>query len=253
MKSFEFDEIHLLDTRFHKVQVCQLINYIIAIAQVEKKTIVSNVNAHAMNLAYELPWYQDFLNNSDLVFCDGFSVLAGARLAGCSVESVHRMTCPDYIEDLAMACEKHKISIFLLAGSSGVVERAIANLTSIAPNLKIDGHHGHFEKFGAENERVIQKINAFKPEILYVGFGMPLQERWILDNMNQIEARVFLPLGACLDFYTGKVSRAPRWMTNHGLEGLSRIIVEPQRLWKRFVFGYPLFLYRVLRQRLISF
>ncbi len=248
MKSF--DEVNLLKTRFHKVRVCQLIDYIVEAAQLEKKTIVGNVNVKAMNLAYELPWYQDYLNNSDLVFCDGVGVLLGARLLGYSVQSGNRMTCPDYIEDFALACEKQEVSLFLVAGKPGVVDKAIDKLTSIAPKLRIQGHHGHFEKTGAENDYVIQKINEFKPGILYVGFGMPLQERWILDNINRIEAHVFLPLGACLDFYTDTVYRGPRWMTDRGLEWLTRLVIEPQRLWERYILGNPLFFYRVLRQRI---
>lgn len=243
-----FDEINLLTTKFHKVKVCQLIDYIVKAAQIEKKTIVTNVNVKSINLAYDLVWYRDFLNNSDLVFCDGFGVLLGARLLGYSVQSVHRMTCPDYIENFALACENKNVSLFLLAGKPGVVDKTIAKLTSFAPKLQIQGHHGHFEKSGAENDLVIQKINEFNPGILYVGFGMPLQERWILDNISRIEARVFLPLGACLDFYTGTVYRGPRWMTDYGFEWLTRLIIEPQRLWERYILGNPLFLYRVLKQ-----
>lgn len=247
-----FDEITVLNIKFHKVRVCQLIDYIVEAAQLKKKTIIGNVNIKAMNLAYKLPWYQDFLNNSDLVFCDGFSVLMGARLLGYSVQAEHRMTCPDYIENFVLACEKQDVSLFLLAGKPGVVDKAIAKLILIAPKLRIQGHHGYFEKSGTENDLVIQKINEFKPGILYVGFGMPLQESWILANINCLEAHVFLPLGACLDFYTDTVARGPRWMTNYGLEGLTRVFIEPQRLWKRFLLGYPLFFYRVLKQRLAN-
>lgn len=247
-----FDEITVLNTRFHKVKLCQLINYIVEAAQLEKKTVIANVNSNAINLAYKLSWYQDFLNNSDLVFCDGFSVLVAARMLGYFVQHEHRMTCPDYIENFALACEKQDVSLFLLAGKPGVVDKAIAKLTAIAPRLRIQGHHGYFEKSGVENDLVIQKINEFKPGVLYVGFGMPLQESWILDNLNRLEARVFLPLGACLDFYTDSVVRGPHWMTNYGLEGLTRVFIEPQRLWKRFLLGYPLFLYRVLRQRIAN-
>jgi N-acetylglucosaminyldiphosphoundecaprenol N-acetyl-beta-D-mannosaminyltransferase len=245
-----FDEVIILDTRFHKVTVTELIDYVVESAKLKKKTIVGNVNVRAMNFAYEFTWYRDFLNNAELVFCDGFGVLLGAKLQGYSLQSIHRMTCPDYIENLALACEKQNVSLFLLAGKPGVVEKAITKLTTIAPNLKIQGHHGHFEKSGNGNDVVINKINKFTPGVLYVGFGMPLQERWILDNINQIEARVFLPLGACLDFYTGSVYRGPRWMTNRGLEWLARLFTEPQRLWERYVVGNPLFFYRLLRQRI---
>lgn len=244
----DFEEVILLNTRFHKVTVQELIEYVTKAAKLEKKTIVGHVNVRAMNFAYELPWYRDFFNNANLVFCDGFGVLLGAKLHGYSVESVHRMTCPDYIEDLALACEKEDVSLFLLAGQPGVVDKAMAKFRAIAPNLKIEGHHGYFEKSGEENYAVINKINKFKPGVLYIGFGMPLQERWILDNLERVEARVFLPLGACLDFYTGSVRRGPRWMTDRGLEWLTRLTTQPLRLWERYLIGNTLFFYRVLTQ-----
>ena len=251
MKQTDFAEISLLGVRFHKLTVKQLINYIVEKSQIDSKTIVGHVNVRGANLAYDLPWYRDFLNQSaDIVFCDGFGVLLGAKLLGNSVESKHRMTAPDYIEDLALACAKNNVSLFLLAGKPGVVEKAINKLKAVAPDLRIDGHHGYFDKSNHENEEVIQQINEFNPNILYVGFGMPLQERWILDNLDAIEARLFLPLGACLDFYTDSVSRGPRWMTDNGFEWLSRLLVQPSQVWQRYIIGNPLFFYRVLRQKL---
>ncbi|MBW4593981.1 MAG: WecB/TagA/CpsF family glycosyltransferase [Brasilonema angustatum HA4187-MV1] len=248
----KFDEISVLGTRFHKIKVNELIEYAVQAAKLKKKTIIGHVNTRAMNFAYELPWYKEFLNRSDLVFCDGFGVLLGAKLCGGCVDSSHRMTCPDYIEDFARACERENVSLFLLAGEPGTVDQAIAKLKVIAPNLRVNGHHGYFDKSGEENEFVIQQINQFKPDILYIGFGMPLQERWILSNSEKIETKVFLPLGACLDFYTGTVSRGPLWMTSSGLEWLTRLVTQPKRLWKRYVLGNPLFFYRVLQQQLMK-
>nr|MBA3921991.1 WecB/TagA/CpsF family glycosyltransferase [Nostocaceae cyanobacterium] len=220
----KFEEIIIFQTRFHKLTVNQLIQYLVDSSKDSRKKIVGHVNIRAMNFAYELPWYRDFLNSADLVFCDGFGILLGAKLFGYSVKSTHRMTAPDYIENLAKACEKNNVSLFLLAGNPGVVDKAIAKLTAIAPKLKIDGHHGFFNKYGVENDEVIQKINKFQPAILYIGFGMPLQERWILENSNQIDTRVFLPLGACLDFYTNSVYRGPQWLTDSGFEWLTRLL-----------------------------
>lgn len=248
----KFDEMVILETRIHKVKVCQLIEYVVQAAKLDKKTVIGNVNIRGMNFAYELPWYRDFLNNADLVFCDGFGVLLAATVLGYSMKSTYRMTCPDYIESLAIACEKQDISVFLLAGQPGVVDKAITKLKVVAPKLRIKGHHGYFEKFGVENERVIQEVNQFNPSILYVGFGMPLQERWIADNISRLNVRVFLPLGACLDFYTNTMYRGPRWMTSRGLEWVTRLIVEPQRLWERYILGNPLFFYRILKQYIIK-
>jgi len=246
----KFPEVNLLNTKFHQLTVQELIQYIVEAGKIDKKTIVGNVNVRAMNFTYELPWYRDFINNSDVVFCDGMGVMLGAKVLGYDLESKHRMTCPDYIESLALACEKENVSLFLLAGKPGVTDKAIDKLLAIAPNLRIEGYHGYFDKDGQENKAVIEKINQFKPDVLYIGFGMPLQERWILDHIDKIEARVFLPLGACLDFYTDSVYRGPRWMTDNGLEWLTRLITEPTRLWERYIVGNPLFFYRVFKQRI---
>lgn len=250
MKVESFDEVVLLGTRFHKLKVYELIDFTVKSATKPMKTIICHVNVRAMNFAYELPWYKEFLNKSDLVFCDGFGVLLGAKMCGCHVSSSHRMTCPDYIEDLARACEREDVSLYLLAGKPGTVNKAITKLKAIAPNLRVSGHHGYFDKRGEENEYVIQQINEFKPDILYIGFGMPLQERWIMNNLDRVDAKVFLPLGACLDFYTNSVYRGPRWMTDHGLEWLTRLFTEPTRLWERYFIGNPLFFYRVTQESL---
>ncbi|WAL58531.1 WecB/TagA/CpsF family glycosyltransferase [Thermocoleostomius sinensis] len=243
----KYPEIKLLHTRFHQITCCELLDYITDVAKQRKKTVVGNVNIRAMNFAYTQPWFQDFINTSDLVFCDGFGVLLASRLSGYKLESKHRTTCADYLDKLAKACEKESLSLYLLAGKPGVVDRAIAKLSIVAPNLKIGGHHGYFEKEGHENEAIVAEINQFKPDILYVGFGMPIQERWILDNMHKIDTRVFLPLGACLDFYTGTLPRAPKWITDSGLEWLARLLTEPRRLWVRYVIGNPLFFYRIFK------
>jgi N-acetylglucosaminyldiphosphoundecaprenol N-acetyl-beta-D-mannosaminyltransferase len=243
-----FEEIHLLNTRFHKLTVRDLVEYIVESAQRDRKTVVANVNVRGMNFCCSIPWYRRFINHADLVFCDGVGVLLGAKLNGYNVCNCHRMTCPDYIESLAKACEQQAVSLFLLAGNPGVTDRAIAKLQAIAPNLRVQGHHGYFTKTGAENDAVIEQINQFKPDILYVGFGMPLQERWIVDNYDRINTHVFLPLGACLDFYTGSVYRGPRWLTDLGFEWFTRLVTKPNRLWQRYLLGNPLFLARVLAE-----
>lgn len=249
------ESISVLGVRFHKLTREQLFSSILAFALSPDKQIIAHVNIKAINLAYRLPWYRDFLNKADLVFCDGVGVALGAKILGYSIQLQHRMTCPDWIERLAFVCEQNDISLFLLAGQPGVAQNAIRELLKIAPQLNVASHHGFFAKQGDENQRVIEKINQFHPGILYVGMGMPLQEKWIIENADKLNARLIMPLGACLDFYVGEVARAPRWMTDHGFEWLGRLLIEPHRLWKRYLIGNPLFIWRVLKQRfgLLSF
>ncbi len=94
------------------------------------------------------------------------------------------------------------------------------------------------------------RTNAVKPNIIIVGFGMQPQERWLMENWDRIEINVALTGGAVFDYVSGELRRAPRWMTDHSLEWLAWLIIEPRRLWKRYLIGNPLFLWRVLKQRL---
>jgi N-acetylglucosaminyldiphosphoundecaprenol N-acetyl-beta-D-mannosaminyltransferase len=79
---------------------------------------------------------------------------------------------------------------------------------------------------------------------------MPLQEKWLLENWTALNVNVALPIGAAFDYLAGRTYRAPRWMTDHGFEWLGRLIVEPERLWRRYLIGNPLFIWRVVAERL---
>jgi N-acetylglucosaminyldiphosphoundecaprenol N-acetyl-beta-D-mannosaminyltransferase len=154
--------------------------------------------------------------------------------------------------ELTAKMEEIAASLFLIGSRTGVAESAAVRLQERYPRLNIVGcAHGFFDKTpgSAENERVVEQINALRPNILLVGFGMPLQEGWLVNNWNQLDVDVGLTVGALFDYLSGELTRAPRWMTNNGLEWLGRLIVEPRRLWQRYLVGNPKFLYRVLRQK----
>jgi N-acetylglucosaminyldiphosphoundecaprenol N-acetyl-beta-D-mannosaminyltransferase len=101
-----------------------------------------------------------------------------------------------------------------------------------------------------ENREVVARINRAVPDILLVGFGMPLQEKWIAENRAGLDASVIMTVGAAFDYLAGEVRRAPRWATTRGLEWLGRLLVEPHRLWRRYLIGNPLFFWRVFLQKL---
>lgn len=213
----------------------------------KSRAIVTYVNVHGMNLAYTLPWFRAFLNKCDIVFCDGFGVVLGAKLLRHTIPE--RFTPPDWIDQLAERAANRGYSLFLIGSQDGVAQKAAQKLETRFPHIKIVGtHHGYADKTPghADNEVVLQKINAAKPDILLVGFGMPIQERWLDNNWDRIDAHVALTVGALFDYMTGEVVRAPRIFTDNGLEWLGRLVIEPRRLWKRYVIGIPLFLLRLL-------
>jgi N-acetylglucosaminyldiphosphoundecaprenol N-acetyl-beta-D-mannosaminyltransferase len=216
-----------------------------------RKAVISNANVNAMNLACRMKWFRDFLNRCDTVFCDGYGVIVGAYLLGRRLR--HRNTYADLMWHLAETAQEHDFSLFFLGASPGVAEMAAERLRGFYPRLRIAGvFHGFFDKAAGarENERVIALINERRPDILIVGFGMPVQEKWLAENLCRLEIKVAMPGGAVFDYMSGRIRRAPRWMTDHGLEWLGRLLIEPRRLWRRYLLGNPQFLLRVLRERM---
>lgn len=243
--------VQVLGVRIHILLLDALLDFITQIILSRRRALIAHVNVYGLNLAYQLPWFCEFLNRADLVFCDGFGAQWGARLAGLPIPL--RNTPADWIECLCQRCVEHDLSIFFLGAKPGVAEQAAARLKHRFPPLRIAGtHHGYFDQTASspENATVIQCINAVRPDLLLVGMGMPLQERWLAENWDQLEAHVALIVGGVFDIVSGELRRPPRWMTDHGLEWLGRLMIEPRRLWRRYLLGNPLFFWRVLQQRM---
>lgn len=212
--------------------------------------IVLNVNAHCLNLCREDRDLREFFATADVVFCDGVGVRLAAAMLGRWLPA--RITYADWLPRLAALAEEQRFSFFFLGARPGVAEEARYRLLDEYPGLEIHGvRHGYFDhRAGSpENEAIVDEISAARPDILLVGLGMPLQERWLMENRNRLDFGVALTGGAVFDYASGRLLRGPRLLTDNGFEWLARVLVEPRRLWRRYLLGNPLFLARVLRQR----
>ncbi|MEX2092862.1 MAG: WecB/TagA/CpsF family glycosyltransferase, partial [Pirellulales bacterium] len=155
-----------------------------------------------------------------------------------------------WIWQLAELADQKGYRVFFLGGEPGVAAEAAKNIQRRFPRLKFVGtHHGYFKKTGEETEQVIAAINQARPDILVLGFGMPVQEKWLRDNWNNVEAHVFLTGGAVFDYASGRASRAPAWMIRFNLEWLYRFMQEPKRLFIRYFWGNPYFMCKVLLEK----
>lgn len=248
MNQFLRSTIKVLDINIDNVTLAELIKRVKSFAVSGNRHRVMYANVHVLNIAYNDPELRRILNRADLVYCDGAGVQLGARLLGHHL--LERMTGADLIHDLCWVCQDRGLSLYFLGGEPGIVDKAAKILMLRYPDLRIVGtHHGHYDHNGAENKAVLAQIKALQPNILLVGFGTPLQEKWIDRYFEQLDPPVVWAVGALADFVVGKKPRAPRWMLDNGLEWLYRLYTEPKRLWKRYVVGNPLFIWRVLWQR----
>ena len=213
--------------------------------------LVLNVNAHCLNLLHGDDGLRRFFAGADVVFCDGAGVRLAARMLGGRLPE--RITYADWLPRLATLAEERGFTLFFLGARPGVAAEAARRLRESHPGLEIVGvRHGFFDHGAGspENRAVVAEINAARPDVLLIGLGMPLQERWLMENHHRLDVGVALTGGAVFDYVSGRLRRGPRLLTDNGFEWLARLLVEPRRLWRRYLLGNPLFLARVLAQRL---
>jgi N-acetylglucosaminyldiphosphoundecaprenol N-acetyl-beta-D-mannosaminyltransferase len=231
-----------------RITVEDTLNAVASAVSTDRRITILNANANAVTIAERDPVFAAALQKADLVFCDGFGVYAAAKALRTPLSE--RFTWADFTDKLALRCRDEGATMFLLGAKDGVGAEAARRLRALAPGLKVDFHHGYFDKSDAGSAEVIDLVNGSGADVLLVGFGMPAQEHWIARHRESIRAAVVFSVGAAIDYAAGKVARGPRFLTQYGFEWLARLAIEPRRLWRRYLIGLPDFALVVLRQRL---
>ena len=186
-------------------------------------------------------------NASGLTTPDGMPMVWAARFAG--VPGVDRVYGPDLMLELCEEAARRGWRSFFYGGKEGVAEELIAHLTTRFPGLKVAGSYSPpFRALTpAEDDEIVERINASGADLVWVGLSTPKQERWMSDHVGRLDAFALLGVGAAFDFHAGLVRQAPRWMQRSGLEWLFRLTQEPRRLWKRYLTNNPWFVLKILR------
>ncbi len=195
-----------------------------------RPAVVFTPNAVMLEAARCQPDIAAMLSRATLSLPDGAGVLLAAKRIGAPL--CERVAGISFGDALLERAAERGLRVFLLGGRPGVAARAGQRLTERFSNLRIVGtQDGYFEKTGEENDRVLERIRKSGAEILFVCFGFPMQERWILQNQAAIsEMLAVAALGGSLDVWAGDSKRAPAWMGTCGLEWLWRTVREPKRL-----------------------
>lgn len=202
------------------------------------------VNAHCLNVANKNPRYKKILQTAALVYADGMGPIIASKLLGRPLPE--RTSAPDFISEVFAIAEIKRWSFYLFGGEENIVRKAAENIKKRFPKLTVAGYHSGFY---TKNNEITKEISRARPDIILVGMGTPRQEIWIADNIDKVNARVFWAVGGLFDFLSGKRRRAPYWIQRLGFEWTFRLLQEPRRLWRRYVFGNILFLLTILQEK----
>lgn len=240
------EELRFLGIRVQPFDIPGLNNLIAQTVDRQERRIIANHNLHSLYLFHQDRKVSAFYERADYIHVDGMPLVFLARMLGFPLRREHRVTYVDWISPLMVEAAARGWRVFYLGASADVLERGMQILRHRFPGLQINGVHGYFDfrPTSEENQEVLAAIDAYRPQVLLVGMGMPRQEHWILDNIERLSANVILQAGATIAYIAGAIPTPPRWSGQVGLEWLFRLLSEPRRLWHRYLIE-PSFILRI--------
>ncbi|HUR56284.1 MAG TPA: WecB/TagA/CpsF family glycosyltransferase [Opitutaceae bacterium] len=205
------------------------------------------VHAHALNLARFNPEYARLIADADLVLPDGIGIRMAASFLGVALR--HNINGTDLFPILCREAAQRGLPLVLIGGAPGVAETCAGRMQAEIPGLSVPVVSPGFFASEAAAQEVVARVRALGRSLVLVGMGSPRQEQWSARHLRDVAGATVLTVGGLFDFFSGRVRRAPLFWRETGLEWAYRMLQEPRRLAKRYLFGNPLFLSLALEQR----
>ena len=224
----------------------------------EGKALINTINAHSYNVAQKDVAFAEALCKGDYLIPDGASIVKACRwlkaksqpkerIAGWDLFTFEMERINDNVND-----SLNKKPCVMFFGSSEKVLSLIRERAAIDyPNLEVVTYSPPYKpEFSDEdNLAMIQAINNANPDLLWIGMTAPKQEKWTYKHWNELNIHCHCgTIGAVFDFYAGTVKRAPLWWQRHSLEWNFRLMMEPRRMWRRYIIGNVKFLYYIFKE-----
>ena len=213
------------------------------------KILINTINQYSYCIAEEDAEFKQALKASDVLLPDGVAIVAAVKLL-CG-QNIKKIAGADLHEHLLEELNRTGGSCFYMGSSENTLQKIKDRLAKEYPNVKAGFYSPPFKAQFTEtdNAQIIQAVNAFKPDVLFIGMTAPRQEKWAYAHKDQLDVKTICSIGAVFDFYAGTVERPSAIWINLGLEWLGRLVKEPRRMWKRYIYYGPVFIYKVLREK----
>jgi len=239
--------IDVLGVRVHVVEIPDALNCMetwLGDAESTCRYVVAT-GMHGVMHAQKDPEFMDIINSADMFVADGISLVWLARVKGFRLRK--RVSGADLMSAFLPLAEKKGYSVFFYGDTDETLQALQERLSERHPNLKIAGTYSPpFRSITPEEDaQEVQLINDSGANVVWVGLGLPKQERWMAAHKDQLEAQVMVGVGAAFKFASGRVRRAPSWIGDNGFEWLWRFIQEPRRVWRRVFIDLPQFTWLV--------
>ena len=228
----------------------------------EGKALINTINAHSYNTAQKDSLFAEALLKGDYLIPDGASVIKACKWLKAKSQPEERIAGWDLfsfeMDRLERNSEKCKVNSekclkVMFMGSSEKVLTLIRKKAAVDyPNLDVVTYSPPYKPVFSDedNAAIIEAINEANPDLLWIGMTAPKQEKWTYSHWKDLNIHCHVgTIGAVFDFYAGTAKRAPMWWQKHSLEWLYRLIIEPKRMWRRYIIGNPMFIWNVIKEK----
>ena len=214
-----------------------------------KKTLINTINQYSFCIAQEDAAFKKALQGSDILLPDGMAIVAAARLlTNTKITKIAGAQLHDFL--------LHKLnetggSCFYLGASEATLAKITDKVNLEFPKVQVHSYSPPFKAVFSEidNQKMVAAVNAVSPDVLFIGMTAPKQEKWAFEHKNMLQAQTICSIGAVFDFYAGTVKRPSSFWIALQLEWFIRLIKEPQRMWKRYLYYGPVFIGYILREK----
>lgn len=193
------------------------------------------INLHQIVLYKEDEKFRGITDQAGLITVDGQPVMWIAKLLGTPIKQ--KLDGPFFVQEVCRMAGEKGYKVFLLGGAEGSGEMAVENLRKISPQLQVAGTYSPsfgFEKDEAEMNKINAMLKNSGADLLFVGLGSPKQDYFIEDNKDIYQIPLSFSIGIAIDYFAGRIKKAPTWMNKAGLEWFYRFCQEPKRLFRRY-------------------
>lgn len=215
-----------------------------------QKTLINTINQYSFCIAEKDVSFKKALCGSDVLLPDGMGIVAAVRLLRS--KKIKKIAGADIHLYLLQELEKKGGSCFYLGSSENTLLKIKERIIYEFPNIRVGTFSPPYrpEFSEEENKQMITEVNSFQPDVLFVGMTAPKQEKWVYAYQDSLETNIICSIGAVFDFYAGTVERPSQFWIDLRLEWFIRLVKEPKRMWKRYLYYGPVFVGLILKEKL---
>ena len=213
------------------------------------KTLINTINQYSYCIAETDTVFKSALQGSDILLPDGMAIVAAVRLL--ANQKIKKIAGADIHHFLLEDLNNKGGSCFYLGSSEKTLLKITTRLSNEFPNIKVGTFSPPYksEFSDADNQQMIAAVNAFQSDVLFVGMTAPKQEKWSFEYKEQLDAKIICSIGAVFDFYAGTVERPSPFWIKLQLEWFIRLVKEPKRMWKRYLYYGPIFIQLIIKEK----